>query len=37
MGKKIDFVRDGSAEVVEGFANVWGVVVGLVGILGARE
>jgi len=33
--KKVDFVSDGAAEVIEGLANVGGIVVGFVGILGA--
>lgn len=33
MGQKLDFLADGAAKVVEGFTDVRGVVVGLVGVL----
>lgn len=37
VGKEVDLFRDGAAEVVEGLADVCWVVVGFVGILGARQ
>ena len=36
MGEEIDFVGDGAAEVIEGFSDVGGVVVGFICILGSR-
>ena len=35
MGKELDFLADGAAQVVEGFTDVRGVVVGFVGVLGS--
>lgn len=35
MRKEVDFVSDGAAEVIERLANVRGIVVGFIGILGA--
>lgn len=35
VGEEVDFVGDGAAEVVEGFADIGGVVVGFVCVLGA--
>lgn len=35
MREKIDFVGDGTTEVVEGFANVGRVIVGFIRVLGA--
>ena len=34
-GQEVDFIGDGAAEVVEGFADVGRVVVGFVRVLGA--
>ena len=36
MGEEIDFVGDSATKVIERFANVGRVVVGFVGVLGAR-
>ena len=33
VGEEVDFVGDGAAEVVEGFADIGGVVVGFVCVL----
>lgn len=35
MGEEADFVRNGAPKVVEGFADVGGVVIGLVRVLRA--
>lgn len=35
VGEKVDFVGDSAAEVVEGLADVRGVVVGFIGVLGS--
>lgn len=34
-GKKVDFVGNGAAKVSEGFTDIWRVVVGFIGVLGA--
>lgn len=36
-GEQVDLLRDGAAQVVEGFADVGWVVVGFVGVLRARQ
>lgn len=36
-GQELDFLADGPAEVVEGLADIAGVVVGFVGVLGAER
>jgi len=33
VGEEVDFVGDGAAEVIEGLADIGGVVVGFVGVL----
>lgn len=30
MGKEVDFLADGATEVIEGFADVWGIIISLV-------
>lgn len=35
-GKEVDFVGNGAAKISEGFADIWRVVVGFIGVLGAR-
>lgn len=34
-GKKVDFVGNGAAKISEGFADIWRVVVGFIGVLRA--
>lgn len=37
MGEEGDLFGDGAAEIVEGFANIGGIVVGFVRVLGATR
>lgn len=34
-GEEVDFLGNGAAQVVEGFAKIGWIVVGLIGVLGA--
>ena len=35
LGEKLNLLVDGASQVIEGFANIGGIIVGFVGVLGA--